>query len=82
MALPVHGGGASATLLDQVVPRLLKDPEDAYGAGLSWTTDGRGLTFASSNSDLHCGSPLFMVNADGSGLSAVPGIDNAIDPTR
>jgi TolB protein len=80
VALPVRDGGAPVTLFDQVVPRLLKDPENAYGAGLSWTADGHGLTFASADCDLYYGSPLFIVNADGSGLTAVPGIDNAIDP--
>ena len=49
--------------------------------GLAWTPDGKALSVANSTGEGTTGSPIVIVKADGSGLSAVPGIDTAIDPT-
>ena len=38
---------------------------------LAWAPDGKTLAVSSEAS----GSPMFVVNADGSGLSAVPGVE-------
>lgn len=47
---------------------------------LAWTPDGKTLSVANSTGNWTSGSPIFVVNVDGSRLSAVPGIDTAIDP--
>jgi Tol biopolymer transport system component len=70
------GGGARTTVLDTVSAWM---PDDIY-AQPAWSPDGKALAVASTDYGLLYGSPLFIINADGSGLSAVPGIDNAMDP--
>jgi len=72
-----RGGGARVTLLDPVSDFL------SYGsyAALAWTPDGKALALAPAFDTGTIGSRLYVVNADGSGLSAVPGIDRAMDPS-
>jgi Tol biopolymer transport system component len=70
------GGGTRTTVLDAVSAWM---PDDIY-AQPAWSPDGKALAVASTDWGLLYGSPLFIINADGSGLSAVPGIDNAMDP--
>jgi Tol biopolymer transport system component len=74
--VPAHGGGTPVTLLDPVSDFIPNDPK----AAPAWTLDGHALAVASSDYLGFYGSRLYIVNADGSGLSAVPGIDNAEDP--
>jgi Tol biopolymer transport system component len=68
----VRGGGAPVPLLDPVA---------AY-AGLSvevaWSPDGKALAIAGQTETFF--ERLYIVNADGTGLSAVPGVDSAKDP--
>jgi Tol biopolymer transport system component len=74
-----HGGGSPVALLEPVSDFI----PDAPNAAPAWTPDGQALALASSSWTGHAdggGSRLYIVNADGSGLSAVPGIDNAVDP--
>jgi Tol biopolymer transport system component len=73
--IPAHGGGSRVTLLNPVSD-FIADP----WAALAWTPDGKALILATSEFYGEHGSRLYIVNADGSGLSAVPGIDNADDP--
>jgi TolB protein len=73
--IPAHGGGSRVTLLDPVSD-FIADP----WAALAWTPDGKALILATSEFYGEHGSRLYIVNADGTGLSAVPGIDNADDP--
>jgi len=47
---------------------------------LAWTPDGKALSVANSTGGGTVGSPILVLKVDGSGLSAVPGIDAAIDP--
>jgi Tol biopolymer transport system component len=75
---PLKGTGASVTLVDQV---------RGYVSGpnitLRWTADGKSLLIG------HCGfvftdaygkgSRLLIVNTDGSGLSQVPSVEDAMD---
>jgi Tol biopolymer transport system component len=70
------GGGARTTVLDAVSAWM---PDDIY-AQPAWSPDGNALAVASTDWGLLYGSPLFIINADGSGLSAVPGLDDAMDP--
>jgi Tol biopolymer transport system component len=77
VVIPAHGGGTPVTLLDNVSDLI---PDEHYAA-LTWTPDGQALAVASSSYDGYHGSRLYIVNADGSELSAVPGIDNAEDPS-
>ena len=76
---PVQGDAAGqVTLLDDTTGYVL-DPFTR----VSWSSDGRALTFSSSGAYLsHSddGSYLFVVNADGTGLSRVPGIERVFDP--
>jgi len=69
VSIPAHGGGRPVT--------LMRGPSAAF----SWTPDGKALAIASSG--WITGSRLYVVNADGSGLSAVPGLrwpHGAMDP--
>ena len=75
-----HGGGSPVTLLEPVSDFI----PDAANAAPAWTPDGQALALATSDwtdegEDVG-GSRLYIVNADGTGLSAVPGINNAMDP--
>jgi len=79
LAVAVDGSGSPTTLLDQ--PSRYLDPEGRLGTkwAPAWTPDGKALVLTTDlQYSLH-GTRLYVVNADGSGLSAVPGIENAID---
>lgn len=67
-------GGADVLL------KRVSDYVRDFKAGLAWTADGKALAVSSGGSESN-GSPIFVVNADGSGLSAVPGVEWAYDPT-
>jgi hypothetical protein len=74
--IPAHGGGPALTLLGTVSGLIGPD----CFAALAWSPDGSVLAVASSSDGGVHGSRLYIVNADGTGLSAVPGIDSAMDP--
>jgi Tol biopolymer transport system component/predicted small lipoprotein YifL len=74
--VPARGGGTPVTVLHPISDFITPDP---YAAP-AWTPDGKALAMASSSHMGSHGSRLYIVNADGSGLSAVPGIDNAEEP--
>jgi Tol biopolymer transport system component len=79
LAVAVDGSGSPTTLLDR--PSRYLDPEGKLGMkwAAAWTPDGKALVLTTDlQYSLH-GTRLYVVNADGSGLSAVPGIENAID---
>ena len=76
VSVSLGAGGTSVTLLAPVTRFITND----LRAELSWTPDGRAVAVASSSLDGPHGSPLYIVNADGSGLSQVPGIDTGYDP--
>ena len=67
------GGGTPVRLLDPVSDFV---PNDPYAAP-AWTPDGQALAVASTGPE---GSLLYVVGADGSGLSAVPGVEAAAYP--
>jgi Tol biopolymer transport system component len=50
-------------------------PESISGkmVSLAWSPDGKAIAFSNDGYDAPPGSDLFIVNADGSGLSVVPG---------
>jgi Tol biopolymer transport system component len=79
--IPVRGSGASVTLLDPV-PDFIAEPD----AAATWAPDGQALAVASGDYSRGTmvpatdGSRLYVVNADGSGLSVVPNAGVAIDP--
>lgn len=75
VVVPLRGAGAPVTLLEPLSD-FIDNPEAAVG----WTPDGRALAIASNDGGGPGGSILYIVNADGSGLTAVPGIDKALDP--
>jgi Tol biopolymer transport system component len=74
--VPARGGRPRATLLKPVADYV---PDDPYVA-VDWTQDGSALAMAGSSLKGVSGSRLYVVNSDGTGLSAVPGIDAAMDP--
>jgi Tol biopolymer transport system component len=67
-----RGSGAPVTLIEPVSDFMV-DPN----AAAAWTSDGKALAMASGGP---MGSRLYVVNADGSRLSAVPGVDTAAYP--
>jgi Tol biopolymer transport system component len=76
---PTQGGGNSVALLESVSALIPEAPN----AAPAWAPDGHALALASSDYVDHqtaAGSRLYIVNEDGSGLSAVPGVDAAVDP--
>ena len=62
-------------------PVPLLDPVAAYAqdsVGVAWSPDGKALAVAGQGETSF--ERLYIVNADGTGLSAVPGVDSAKDP--
>ena len=74
VVIPTHGAGKKMTLLDDVSRFNVGDDFAS-----SWAPDGQALALATSGSS-DSGSRLYIINADGSGLSAVPGIVRANAP--
>ena len=64
----------------KVIERLWDYVAGSGGLTLAWTPDGKAISVANSTGSGTAGSPIVVVKADGSGLSAVPGIDSAIRP--
>jgi Tol biopolymer transport system component len=82
VTLPATGTASPVVLVEQVaakgyVPTRFGLP---FGVALTWAPDGRALAFATSDMDDSAGSALYIVNADGSGLSAVPDTGGVWDP--
>jgi hypothetical protein len=48
---------------------------------VAWSPDGQALAMAGMFDATNWGTRLMIVNADGTGLSAVPGVDSARDPS-
>ena len=74
VAMPLQGDGPTVTLLH---PALGYMPDGGEPTA-AWTADGKALVLGSSNYGERFGSSLYVVNADGSGLSQVPGVRNAL----
>jgi hypothetical protein len=70
----VRGGGKRATLLAPVSDYLSDS-----AAAVSWSPDQKALAVAGFF-DTGDFTRLYIVSADGTGLSAVPGVDSAKDP--
>ena len=70
---PVSGGGAPVVLVDPLTDYAQVSVE------VAWSPDGEALAIASQSETPW--SHLYIVNADGTGLSAVPGVDYAKDPS-
>ena len=75
VAMPLQGDGPTVTLLH---PALGYMPDGGEPTA-AWTADGKALVLGSSNYGERFGSSLYVVNADGSGLSQVPGVRNALN---
>ena len=74
VVMPLHGDGPAVTLLH---PALQYIPDGGEPTA-AWTADGGALVLGSSGVGERLGSNLYVVNADGSGLTAVPGVENAL----
>jgi dipeptidyl aminopeptidase/acylaminoacyl peptidase len=72
---PLGAAGPSTILLDQV-SHYLPGP---YFSPV-WARDGKAVVLANSDRRAAIGSGLYVVNADGSGLSKVPNTGAACDP--
>ena len=70
--IALQGGGTPVTLLHPTTDFMM-----STDCACAWTPDGKALALSSAGGT---GSRLYIVNADGSGLSAVPGIETASDP--
>jgi dipeptidyl aminopeptidase/acylaminoacyl peptidase len=75
---PLKGGGTAVMVLEPVSSSL-RSPDNPYAA-TSWLPGGTTLGLAADDLDEFDGSRLFIVNADGSGLSVVPHTGKALDP--
>jgi hypothetical protein len=74
--VPLPGSGAPVTLLEPASD-FVNDPE----VWTTWLPDGTALALANGSGYYgNKGSRIYIVKADGSGLSAVPGIEDALDP--
>ena len=73
--VPLRGAGTPVVLLDPVSEYV-----DNLEATVEWTPEGKALVIASNDGGGPGGSIVYIVNADGTGLSAVPGIETALDP--
>jgi hypothetical protein len=72
---PVQGG-AAPVMFTRALTFLIADPYPAA----SWSPDGAAMVMTSSSiSGYAYGSPLYVTNADGSGLSVIPGVTKALD---
>ncbi len=74
VVMPLRGDGPTVTLLHPALPYIPDGGEPTAG----WTADGRALVLGSSTWGERLGSHLYVVNADGSGLSQVPRVENAL----
>jgi hypothetical protein len=73
---PLRDGSKAVVVLEPVSAYVPND-EVAVPA---WHPAGKVLAVASYDPHMITGSPVYVLAADGSGLSAVPGIDTAMDP--
>jgi Tol biopolymer transport system component len=73
----LSGKGAPVTVLERLGDYLAAGSGDVT---VAWTPDGKALAVANSTGEGTLGAPIRVLKADGSGLSAVPGNDNAVDP--
>jgi Tol biopolymer transport system component len=76
VVVPVQGSGTQVVLLEPVLDFI----SDGAEAASAWTQNGAALAVASSEWGEMFGSRIYIVNADGSGLSAVPDVENALGP--
>ena len=77
-------GGAPVTLVDQVTAKGYVGRDTyglTYGVALTWSPDGKTIAFASTFGYFCPGSALYVVNADGTGLSAVPNTGMVREPS-
>jgi len=77
-------GGAPVTLVDQVTAKGYVGRDTyglTYGVALTWSPDGKAIAFASTYGGFCPGSALYVVNADGSGLSVVPNTGMIWEPS-
>ena len=79
VAVAVDGGGSPMTLFDK--PSGFIHPQGKLGkkSAPAWTPDGKAVVVTTDLPYSVHGTRLYIVNADGSGLSAVPGVETAID---
>jgi len=76
IALPYRGDGPSVTLLARASHYFPNG-----GMPLAhWAPDGKRLVLGSSNRGEDGGAGLLLVNADGSGLTNIPGVTQVIGP--
>jgi Tol biopolymer transport system component len=73
----LSGKGTPVTVLEGLRDYLVAGSGDVT---VAWTPDSKAVSVANSTGEGTAGSQIFVVNVDGSGLSAVPGIVSAIDP--
>jgi hypothetical protein len=64
-----------------VSPDPVTDYTEDYTVDVAWSPDGQALAIAGLFDATNWGTRLMIVNADGTGLSAVPGIEAARDPS-
>jgi Tol biopolymer transport system component len=76
VAVPYRGQGPAVTLLAQASHYF---PNGGVPLA-NWAPDGRKLVLGSSNIEETGGAGLFLVNPDGSGLTRIPSVAQAISP--
>ena len=75
--LPANGDGKPVVLVTEVSNMI--DMTQSCHVRLAWSPDGKAIAFAASVWN-PTGSALYIVNADGSGLSTVPNTGEVRDP--
>jgi TolB protein len=76
MAIPYRADGSAVTLLARASRYF---PNGALPLA-HWASDGKQLVLGSSSYEAYGGAGLFLVNADGSGLTWIPDVANALSP--
>jgi Tol biopolymer transport system component len=77
VVVPASGRGRPVVLLDHA---SLYRPVPVGLYDFSWSRDGKMIAFAASEFKGETGSPLYIINADGSGLSVVPNTGPVFSP--
>lgn len=81
LRIPTTGSGDPVVLVDELSRYMPGVAWLYWSPQTTWSPDGKAVAFAYNNEAVNGGgSELFVVNADGTGLSVVPGAGPVVNP--